>query len=143
MFCSWNSFSGPSNPAPPVNPTVYGTGVDFVVLQWTISRLEFTPETYYIEYTALSDDGPPPSDADITSVQYPFINTNFSTVNVEYTFVVNGLEASNVYGFKVVAVNSIGETKPLEYTYFQTRDEGKYVILAIAIRAHRSAYTHD
>ena len=83
----------------------------------------FTPETYYIEYTELSDGESTTTDPDVT-IQYPVINTNFSAVDVEYTFVVNGLEASSVYSVIVVAANSIGETRPLEYTSFETRDEG-------------------
>lgn len=108
-----------------MNLRVYGTGVDFVILQWTISRLVFTPETYYIEYTELYNGESTTTNPDVT-IQYPVVNTNFSAVDVEYTFVVNGLEASSVYSVIVVAANSIGETRPLEYISFETRDEGTY-----------------
>ena len=57
------------------------------------------------------------------SVEYPTVNTNFSTKNVVYTFVVNGLEADNEYSFNVVAVNTFGETRIQGYR-FQTRNEG-------------------
>ena len=87
-------------------------------------QLVFTPETYYVEYTQLFDGESPTTDDDIISIQYPVVNTNFSTVNVEYMFVVNRLEASLVYGLTVVAANSIGETRSLEYVTSQTRDEG-------------------
>lgn len=109
--------TGPSNPAPPTNVTVYGTGVDFVVIQWTVPRLSFTPETYSVEYFLFQNP------SDVFFVDYPTVNTNFSTKDVEYTFVVNGLEADNEYSFNVVAANTFGETRVQGYR-FQTRNEG-------------------
>ena len=105
---------GASNPAAPTDVNVYGTGVDFVVIQFTISHVEFTPETYYVEYT---------TESVTTLVQYPTINANFTTSNQRYTFVVDELQESTAYGFKVVAVNSNGETRTDDYS-FQTRTEG-------------------
>lgn len=97
--------------------TVYGTGVEFVIIQWTVSRLSFTPETYSVEYFLFQNP------SDVFSVEYPTVNTNFSTKDVVYTFVVNGLEADNEYSFNVVAVNTFGETRIQGYR-FQTRNEG-------------------
>ena len=121
MYCSC---TGDSNPALPANTSVFGIGVDFVIIQWTIQRLLFTPETYYVEYSELTDDEEIPTDAEITSVQYPTVNTNFSAVNMEYRFVVNGLNPDSAYGFRLVAVNSIGESETPASLYFQTRHEG-------------------
>ena len=116
--------AGASNPTRPISVTVYGTGVDFVVIQWTIDRVEYTPETYFVEYAASSNDQTI-NEADIISVQYPIVNDNY-TSSIMYTFVVTGLDEVSAYAFKIVAVNSNGETRTPDYVYFQTREEGKF-----------------
>ena len=116
--------TGASNPTRPIGVTVYGTGVDFVVIQWTIDRVEYTPETYFVEYAAASNDQTI-NEADIISVQYPIVNDNY-TSSIMYTFVVTGLDEVSTYAFKIVAVNSNGERRTLDYVYFQTREEGKF-----------------
>ena len=110
---------------------VNGTGIDFVVIQWTVSCLAFTPETYYVEYAKFTN-----GETVAMSVQYPTTNSNFSATNVEYTFFMNGLEADSTYGFVVVAVNSNGEMRTPDSFLFQTRDEGinyNYVYTLVSI----------
>ena len=114
--------SGPMNPTVPVDTTVYGTGPDFAIIQWTVSRVAFTPETYYIEYVDITSDD---SEAGLTRVPYPYINEDFDSTDVEYTFVVNGLSQGRMYGFKVVAENSNGETSTEDFNY-STREQGRY-----------------
>ena len=107
-------------------PTVYGTGVDFAIVQWIVSRVEFTPDTYYVEYGDFTDDD---SDPDLIRKQYPIINANFTATDTVFMFVVDGLGPSRLYGFKIVAENSNGETSTEEFTYSSTRTQGLHVIL--------------
>jgi hypothetical protein len=118
--------SGPSNPATPVLPTVYGTGVDFAIVQWIVSRVEFTPDTYYVEYGDFTDDD---SDPDLIRKQYPIINANFTATDTVFMFVVDGLGPSRLYGFKIVAENSNGETSTEEFTYSSTRNQEPFIII--------------
>ena len=112
---------GPSNPATPVNPRVYGTGADFAIVQWTVSRVEFTPETYYIEYSKFTEEE---SDADLIRKQYPMVNANFTATDAVFTFVVDGLGPDRGYGFKIVAENSNGETSTEDFVLASTRNQG-------------------
>lgn len=100
-----------------------GIGANFAILQWTVSRVEFTPETYYIEYGDFTEDS---SDPDLIRRQYPITNDNFTAIDVLFTFVMDGLSPSRIYGFKVVAENSNGENSTQSFTYFSTRSEGLY-----------------
>ena len=102
---------------------VYGTGVEFVVVQWRIFRVEYTPETYYVEYAEFSD-GETVNGEEIVSVEYPATNDNFTAVSVQFTFIVSGLRAASMHGLKIVAENSVGETRIANYVTFQTREEG-------------------
>ena len=100
-----------------------GTGANFAILQWTVSRVEFTPETYYIEYGDFTGDS---SDPDLIRRQYPITNDNFTAIDVLFTFVMDELSPSKMYGFKVVAENSNRETSTQSFTYFSTRSGGLY-----------------
>ena len=104
-----------------MNTTVYGTGADLAVIQWVVTRIKYTPETYYVEYGDFTDDE---SEVELVRVQYPIINEDYFTTNREYRFVLSGLSPGRFYMFKIVAENSVGETVTPDFDSFFTRDQG-------------------
>ena len=103
---------------------VVATSFEVAIINWTVSTVAYTPETFHIEYTKEGS-----MDREITdTVAMDMIN--FSAVNVAYSYILEGLEANSTYYFQVIATNSEG-VMPSQDLVFTTRDSGMSVLMVV------------
>ena len=120
-------------PLPPV-PMIIATSFEVAVVNWTVSAVAYTPETFHIEYAKEGS-----MEREITSAVV--IDTfNFSAVNVVHSFTLGGLEANSTYHFQVIASNSEG-AMPSQDLVFTTRDSGTCVCVYMSVLMAVIIYT--
>ena len=97
------SVSGPRSPVAPTNLQFDNETYTFVILEWTVPSLAYTPETYRVMY------GTDATNLDQTS---QIINgtRNLDLLNQIYSVELDGLVQETIYFWKVVASNSFTAT---------------------------------
>ena len=81
--------------------------------------IAYTPETYRIQYRKVGEE-------DIIQMSTPIMgSTNFSAVNEQFTFTLDGLDANATYYATVVSSNTIGTDRTVE-VMFQTLATGRF-----------------
>lgn len=107
--------SGPAFPAAPQNVTVVGVSHELAIIQWTVPAIAYTPETYLISYR-VSGNGEFMTAGTVEG------NTDLSTVDEVFSFILDDLQAGTEYDLRVEAVNTIGSSAML--VTLQTREGG-------------------
>lgn len=119
--CTLIISTAPAPPAPISNYHVYGASNELAIIHWIISRIAYTPETYYIQYRTSIDEGR----ASETLASYTITGSrNFSAENVEYEIVLDNLNSGTFYTANIVANNSFGRVVSPEIS-FATAPLGK------------------
>ena len=91
-------------PTPVSNYHIYGVSDQLAIIHWIVPRIAYTPETYYIQYRAISEDG-----SGTMFVSPTIMGTeDLSARNVEYDVVLEGLDSGTFYVANIVANNTIG-----------------------------------
>ena len=81
--------------------------------------IAYTPETYRIQYRKQGEE-------DIIQMSAPLMgSTNFSAVNEQFTFTLDGLDANATYYATVISSNTIGTDRSME-VMFQTLSTGRF-----------------
>lgn len=106
-------------PLPLVNIAVAAIAHDFVLTQWVVQGIAFTPETYELHYR------PAAAEDDISTVMTTS-GDDFTQRNTIHTVVVDTLEPGTPYVFFVRITNSEGTTMS-EHGSFLTRASGTYI----------------
>ena len=109
----WFSFAGPSSPLQPSNliPTVVRHYA--AIIQWTVSRIAYTPENYTVHYGT--------SSGSMTNVsQQQQSGKNFTATNLQFSVELTGLSAGTTYYYQVMAANSVGSTTSVEQSFMTT-----------------------
>ena len=75
-----------------------------VNINFTVSSIAYTQETYHIIYTGLELQNTQSTSASIAG------STDINDRDLQYNIVITGLEEANTYNFTVVASNCIGNT---------------------------------
>ena len=110
-----------SGPDQPMMPVLVGTGIisdSSALIQWTVSSIAYTPETYVVKYRTSQDNldmtsDPTDSGEDIT------------VVNQMYSVQLSNLEPATQYYYQVVATNT-ALSRSSNLLSFRTSDNGKY-----------------
>ena len=92
---------GPTSPAIPGFVEAISIDETRATIQWTVSSIAYTPETYVVEYGTSQDSlgltsGSQHSGPDIT------------VTNVTYSVQLSNLEPATTYHYRVVATNTAG-----------------------------------
>ena len=82
-----------------------------VNINFTVSSIAYTKETYHIIYTGLELQNTQSTSDSITG------STDINDRNLQYNIVITGLEEANTYNFTVVASNCIGSTSSSVETF--------------------------
>ena len=108
----WSSSAGPSSPQP---SNLMSTGVTHnrATIQWTVSRIAYTPENYTVHFGT--------SPGSLTPFnQQQQSGDNFTATNLQFSVQLTGLSAGTTYYYQVVAVNSVGSTASVELSFMTT-----------------------
>ena len=82
-------------------------------IQWTVSRIAYTPETYTVHFGT--------SSGSLTNVsQQQQSGDNFTATNLQFSVQLTGLSAGTTYYYQVVAMNSVGSTASDEHSFTTT-----------------------
>ena len=108
------------------------TGIAYnrATINWTVSRIAYTPETYTVHFGISSG-----SLTNITQQQQS--GDNFTATNLQFSVELTGLSAGTRYYYQVVAVNSVGTTASVEQQ-FRTNELRKLICFVHAIPIHYS-----
>lgn len=112
-------------PTLPTNVTVVQLKYNRATIQFTIPKISYTPETYYILYGTRSDQLRLRSDVRIG-------NTDVSTVGEVLSITLNYLKHNTLYHYKIVANNSENTVTSTTHR-FQTHALGKPTGCAVVI----------
>ena len=104
-----------------MNITVAAISHDFVLVQWVVLEIAFTPETYELHYRPVISE----SEEDINTVTRTS-GDDFTQRDTMHTAIVDALEPGTQYGFFIRATNSEGTTLS-EQGNFTTRASGIYI----------------
>lgn len=115
--------AGPAVPLPLVNVRVAAISHDFVLVQWVVQEIAFTPETYELHYRPVVSE----SEED-TSTVTATSGDDFTQRNTAHTAIVEALEPGTQYVFFITATNSEGTTTSEEGN-FTTRASGRYIYI--------------
>ena len=98
-------------PFTPVDTTTIVTPTT-AVITFIVPAIAYTPEEHYIQYIGLELQNEHKISSKIVGP------SNLSTINVEYSITLEGLEEDNTYNFSVVSVNCIGSvtTSTMNFT---------------------------
>ena len=99
-----------------MNVTVLGVSHELAIIQWAVSYVAYTPETYIIWYREDGEENVFTSGPTVGS-------TNFSAVNESFTFPLDGLDANSTYVITIISSNTVGTNDSVNVT-FQTRATG-------------------
>ena len=109
----WCSSAGPSSPLQPSNLMSTGITHSRATIQWTVSRIAYTPETYTVHF------GTTPGSLTNVSQQLQS-GDNFTATNLQFSVQLTGLSAGTTYYYQVVAMNSVGSTASIEQNFTTT-----------------------
>ena len=104
-------YSAARPPFTPVNVTTIVTSTT-AIITFTVPAIAYTPEEHYIQYIGLQLQNE-------QKISSKIVGQNIlSTINVEYSITLGGLEEDNTYNFSVVSVNCIGSvtTSTMNFT---------------------------
>ena len=98
-------------PLTPVNVTKIVTSTT-AIITFIVPAIAYTPEEHYIQYIGLELQNEQKISSAIVGP------SNLSTINVEYSITLGGLEEDNTYNFSVMSVNCIGSvtTSTMRFT---------------------------
>ena len=98
-------------PLTPVNITTILTSTT-AIITFIVPAIAYTPEEHHIQYIGLELQNEQKISSAIVG------QSNLSTINVEYSITLGGLEEDNTYNFSVVSVNCIGSvtTSTMNFT---------------------------
>ena len=82
-------------------------------IQWTVSKIAYTPETYTVHFGNSSGSLTPFS-------QQQQSGDNFTATNLPFSIQLTGLSAETMYYYQVVAVNSEGSNTSVEQSFNTT-----------------------
>lgn len=101
--------TGPSKPKPLMLMSASVTFSSSTVIQWSVSEVAFTPESYTVYY-ALNSNCPDLDEGfNKSDIVYGFNQTGFlTTKNQQYNVTLHNLIPHTVYCYKVVARNTVG-----------------------------------
>ena len=88
------------------------TGVrhDRTTIQWTVSRIAYTPENYTVHYGT--------SSGSLSSFsQQQQSGDNVTATNLQLSVQLTGLSPGTTYYYQVVAVNSVGSNASIEQNF--------------------------
>ena len=104
-------FSAAHPPFTPVNVTTIVTPTT-AIITLIVSPIAYMPEEQYIQYIGLELQNEQKISSAIVGP------SNLSTINVEYSITLGGLEEDNTYNFSVVSVNCVGSvtTSTMNFT---------------------------
>ena len=107
--------TGPSDPEQPTSLSTTGTRFNGTTINWTVSRIAYTPETYTVHFGTSSDL--------LTSFsQQRQSGDNFTATNLPFSVQLTGLTPATDYSYQVVATNTIGRTAMSVIGMFRTLD---------------------
>ena len=112
---------GPSDPEQPTSLRATGTSFNRATIQWTVSMIAYTPETYTVHFGTSSGSLTPFS-------QQRQSGDNFTATNLQFSVQLTGLTPATNYSYRVVATNTIGRTAMSAIRMFRTLDTRKYGI---------------
>ena len=91
-------------PAPIFDYHVYGLSTELAILHWVVSRIVYTPETYYIQYRPSSD-----GESDVVFTSTTIVgSSDLSARDIEYNITLDGLTRGTFYVANIVANNTFG-----------------------------------
>ena len=98
-------------PFTPMNITTIVTSTT-AIITFIVPAIAYTPEEHYIQYIGLELQNEQKISSAIVGP------SNLSTINVEYSITLGGLEEDNTYNFSVMSVNCIGSvtTSTMNFT---------------------------
>ena len=107
--------TGPSDPEQPTSLRATGTSFNGTIIQWTVVRIAYTPETYTVHF------GTSPGSLTSFSQQRQSAD-NFTATNLPFSVPLTGLTPATDYSYQVVATNTIGRTAMSAIGMFRTLD---------------------
>ena len=96
-------FPGSQTPNPVTNITLFSVTDISVLLQFVVTSLVFTPETYRMQYGLQSDN------LDMTSPVTANLN-DFDITNIQLIVGTAGLVPNTIYYYRIQATNTVGTT---------------------------------
>ena len=109
----WCSSAGPSSPLQPSNLMSTDVRHNRATIQWTVSRIAYTPETYTVHFGT--------SSGSLTNLsQQQQSGDNVTATNLQFFVQLTGLSAGTTYYCQVVAMNSVGSTASIEQSFTTT-----------------------
>ena len=107
-------------PSAPIAPTVLGStaGSTVVTINWVVTAITYTPESYFIVY-GLSNDTLNLRSSAVEGVM------NLTVTDVVHSATIANLHPFTLYYYKIEARNSFTVTESAIQT-FQTREAGNY-----------------
>ena len=82
-------------------------------IQWTVSRIAYTPETYTVHFGTSSGSLSPFN-------QQQQSGDNFTATNLTFSVQLTGLSAMTTYYYQVMAMNSVGSAASVEQSFTTT-----------------------
>ena len=110
--------TGPSTPLQPSNLMSTDITHDRATIQWTVSRIAYTPETYTVHF------GTSPGSLTLFSQQRQS-GDNFTATNLPFSVQLTGLAAGTTYYYQVEAMNSQPGSTQSTVQQFTTREPRK------------------
>ncbi len=92
------------------------------LIEWTVSQIAYTPETYRVIYRQVTDDD------NINSPQVSELvmgTSNLSAVNTLYSVVIRNLQPNSLYSYQISATNT-QVTRFTQDGLFSTFNSGKF-----------------
>lgn len=112
-------FLGSISPAPIEQFGVYGVSFELAIIEWTVSRITYTPETYQVVYRQVGDS------EELIYSEEVIGTTNLSATNTQYSVVITNLQPNSMYTYNISARN-VGVTRSTQNTSFSAIDSGEF-----------------